>query len=244
MRSEPRKSSAAGSLRALHLLTDKIGMRRMAGAARVALVALGLFALLAAMGCYNNNTGETVITQDIHFTLPAFPETGSNKVQVFTEMHYQPSFRSQEGPRLDPPESAVPITGKEYLLRSVEEYQALESPGGDAKNGAALFAVNCVVCHGDDMGGQGTVMAYGPNMAPADLKGEITAARSDGEIYGIISFGGNTGFTVRVPKLDDPTYDNDRCVGQAACPMPEFRMLLTEQERWDVVAYLRQQQGR
>ena len=85
----------------------------MAGAARVALVSLGLFALLAAMGCYNNNTGETVITQDIHFTLPAFPETGSNKVQIFTEMHYQQSYRSQEGPRLDPPESAVPITGKE-----------------------------------------------------------------------------------------------------------------------------------
>ena len=126
----------------------------------------------------------------------------------------------------------------------MEEYQALPNPGGDAKHGAALFAVNCVVCHGDDMGGQGAVMAYGPNMAPADLKGEATAERSDGEIYGIISFGGNTGFSVRVPKLDDPTYDNDRCVGQAACPMPEFRKLLTEQERWDVVAYIRQQQGR
>ena len=216
----------------------------MAGAARAALVALGLFALLAAMGCYNNNTGETVITQDIHFKLPAFPETGSNKVQVFTEMHYQPSYRSQEGPRIDPPESAVPITGKEVLQTSVEAYQALPSPGGDAGNGAALFAVNCVVCHGADMGGQGAVMAYGPNMAPADLKGEATAERSDGELYGIISFGGNTGFTVRVSNLDDPTYDNDRCVGQAACPMPEFRKLLTEQERWDVVAYIREQQGR
>lgn len=216
----------------------------MSGAARAALVALGLFALLAAMGCYNNNTGETVITQDIHFKLPAFPETGSNKVQVFTEMHYQPSYRSQEGPRIDPPESAVPITGKEVLQTSVEAYQALPNPGGDSGNGAALFAVNCVVCHGADMGGQGAVMAYGPNMAPADLKGEATAERSDGELYGIISFGGNTGFTVRVSNLDDPTYDNDRCVGQAACPMPEFRKLLTEQERWDVVAYIREQQGR
>ena len=217
---------------------------RFAGAARLAAVALGLFALLASLGCYNNNTGETVISEDIYFTLPAFPETGSNKVQVFTEMHYQPSFRSQEGPRLDPPESAVPITGREVLLKSVEEYQALESPGGNAASGQALFALNCVVCHGEDLGGQGKVMTYGPNMAPANLAVAPTADRSDGELYGIISFGGNTGFTVRVPKLDDPTYDNDRCVGQAACPMPEFRMLLTEQERWDVVAYLRQQQGR
>ena len=230
----------------MHLLTDKIGLDRVraTGAVRLALATLGLFALLAAMGCYNNNTGETVITQDIHFKLPAFPETGSNKVQVFTEMHYQQSYRSQEGPRLDPPASAVPITGKEVLLKSVEEYQALPNPGGNASNGQALYALNCVVCHGEGMDGQGKVMTYGPNMAPANLMTSPTADRSDGELYGIISFGGNTGFSVRVPKLDDPTYDNDRCVGQAACPMPEFRMLLTEQERWDVVAYLRQQQGR
>ncbi len=230
----------------MHLLSDKIGVKGVGAsrAARLAMVALGLFALLAAMGCYNNNTGETRISEDIHFKLPAFPETGSHKVQVFTEMHYQPSYRSQEGPRIDAPPDAVPITGKEVTLRSVEEYQALPNPGGDAENGATLFAINCVVCHGDDMGGQGAVMTYGPNMAPADLKGEATAERSDGELYGIISFGGNTGFTVRVPKLDDPTYDQDRCVGQAACPMPEFRKLLTEKERWDVVAYIREQQGR
>ena len=211
---------------------------------RLAAVALGLFALLAALGCYNNNTGETRVSEDIYFKLPAFPETGSNKVQIFTEMHYQPSYRSQEGPRIDPPASAVPITGKEVLLKSVEEYQALESPGGDARNGQALYALNCLVCHGENMDGQGKVMTFSPNMAPANLMTSPTADRSDGEIYGIISFGGNTGFSVRVPKLDDPTYDQDRCVGQAACPMPEFRKLLTAQERWDVVAFLREQQGR
>ena len=233
----------------MHLLTDKIRMNassrvRIAGAARLAAVALGLFAVLASLGCYNNNTGETRISEDIHFKLPAFPETGSNKVQVFTEMHYQPSFRSQEGPRLDVPASAVPITGKEVLLKSVEEYQGLQNPGGDANNGHTLYTLNCLVCHGENMDGQGKVMTFGPNMAPANLMTSPTADRSDGEIYGIISFGGNTGYTVRVPKLDDPTYDNDRCVGQAACPMPEFRKLLTEQERWDMVAYLREQQGR
>ena len=81
-------------------------------------------------------------------------------------------------------------------------------------------------------------------MAPADLKADVTSNRTDGELYGIISFGGNTGFTTRVPSLDDPTADLDRCVHQAACPMPEFRKLLTEAERWDLVAYLRNQQGR
>ena len=80
---------------------------------------LAVLALFAAVGCYNNNTGETNIGDDIRFKLPAFPESGSNKVQIFTEMHYQPSYRAQEGPRLDSPLDAVPITGKEVLLTSL-----------------------------------------------------------------------------------------------------------------------------
>ena len=217
--------------------------RSRASSIGIALLVTAL-AMFALVGCYNNNTGETNIGDSIRFKLPAFPETGSNKVQVFTEMHYQPSYRSQEGPRLDVPDSAVPISGKEVVLTSVEEYAALESPGGDAANGAALFAINCVVCHGTELDGQGSVMVTGPSMVPANLRGEVTMERTDGELYGLISYGGNTGFTTRVPALTDPTVDGERCVGQGSCPMPEFRKLLTESERWDLVTYLRGMQGR
>ena len=218
------------------------GKRSRASVLGIAFLVVAL-ALSTALGCYNNNTGETNIGDSIRFKLPAFPETGSNKVQVFTEMHYQPSYRSQEGPRLDVPASAVPITGKEVVLTSVEEYAALENPGGDSDNGQALFAINCVVCHGAQLDGQGLVMVTGPSMVPADLRGEVTMERTDGELYGLISYGGNTGFTTRVPALMDPTVDGERCVGQGSCPMPEFRKLLTESERWDLVAYLRGMQG-
>lgn len=218
------------------------GKRSRASVLGIAFLVVAL-TLSAALGCYNNNTGETNIGDSIRFKLPAFPETGSNKVQVFTEMHYQPSYRSQEGPRLDVPASAVPITGKEVVLTSVEEYAALENPGGDSDNGQALFAINCVVCHGAQLDGQGLVMVTGPSMVPADLRGEVTMERTDGELYGLISYGGNTGFTTRVPALTDPTVDGERCVGQGSCPMPEFRKLLTESERWDLVAYLRGMQG-
>ena len=201
--------------------------------------------LIAALGCYNNNTGETNIGESIRFKLPAFPETGPHAVQVFTEMHYQPSYRSQEGPRLDVPASAVPITGKEVIYTSVEEYAALQNPGGDSQNGAALYNINCIFCHGSTMDGQGVIMQReNITMVPADLMGEITLERTDGELFGLISYGGNTGFTTRVSALANPDEDGERCVGQGSCPMPEFRRLLTEQERWDLVTYLRGMQGR
>ena len=222
---------------------DRGDRRSRASVIGIALLVVAL-ALSTALGCYNNNTGETNIGDAIRFKLPAFPETGSNKVQVFTEMHYQPSYRSQEGPRLDVPDSAVPISGKEVVLTSVEEYAALENPGGDATNGQALFAINCIVCHGTNLDGQGLVMVTGPTMVPANLMGEVTMERTDGELYGLISYGGNTGFTTRVPALTDPAVDGERCVGQGSCPMPEFRKLLTESERWDLVDYLRGMQGR
>ena len=182
--------------------------RKMAGTRAVAVLVVAL-ALLTAIACYNNNTGETRISDDIYFVLPAFPETGSNKVQVFTEMHYQPSYRSQEGPRLQSPDGAVPITGAEVVLASAEEYAALENPGGDVNSGAQLYAVNCVVCHGDDLAGTGKVMVTGPNMVPANLLAEITTERPDGELYGLISFGGSIGYSTRLAALSNPDLGMD-----------------------------------
>ena len=125
-----------------------------------------LLVVLAAVGCYNNNTGDVNVGGAIDFKLPAFPETGANAVQVFTEMHYQPSYRAQEGPRLLPPEGSVPISGRELRYESPEEYKALTAPaeivdrynstGG--REARRLFAVNCVVCHGISLKGDGPIM--------------------------------------------------------------------------------------
>ncbi len=192
------------------------------------LLALGLAAVASMLGCYDTRTGDASIGGEINFKLPAFPETGSNAVQVFTEMHYQPSYRTQEVPRLLPPEGSVPMTGAEIVYASMDEYKALTSPGGDAQNGWRLYEINCLVCHGSNLDGKGkiTEFDYSGGPLPADLKADVTKTATVGELFGFISCGGRQGCALRL-------------IGRpSASPMPEFRRLLSEQERWDLAAYL------
>ena len=192
-------------------------------------LAVGLMAIMFALGCYDNNTGDANIGGAINFKLPAFPETGSNRVQVFTEMHYQPSYRTQESPRLLPPDGSVPITGAEVVYASIDEYKNLVRTSSDVVSGQKLFTVNCQVCHGQNLDGTGPAAAYmvtnGP--VPANLRLDLTKNSTDGELFGLISCGGRY-FCNSVLQG-----------GESQSPMPEFRRLLSEEERWAIVAYIR-----
>ena len=202
--------------------------------------AVPIFALLAfaAVGCYNNNTGETTIGDSINFTLPAFPETGANAVQVFTEMHYQPSYRVQEGPRLLPPVDSVPVTGREVRYTTEEEYFELTVPDRAAQSydqarAQNLYNTNCLVCHGSGLTGDGPIRPFmdrGP--FPANLTLDITSSSTDGELFGFISKGGRQGLTATLRGRE------------SSSPMPEFMRLLNEDERWWLVQFLRGQIGR
>ena len=193
-----------------------------------------LLLLVVAAGCYNNNTGETRIPGVANITLPAFPETGSHAVEIFTEMHFQPSYRSQESPRLLPPPDSVPVTGREIKL-TVAELEEVPVPqnvqtayDADPSGVAKLFSVNCAVCHGESSRGDGTVASYitrGPK--PADLTLGVTHDSTVGELFGFISGGGRQGVALTERGLESQS------------PMPEFRLLLTEEERWLLVLFLR-----
>ena len=211
----------------------------------VALAALAALAL-AGLGCYNNNTGETKIGESINFTLPAFPETGPHAVQVFTEMHFQPSYKEQEIPRLLPPADSVPVTGREIRPGTIEEYQALPVPEASAgsyddAHGQQLYDVNCAVCHGaalDGLGPAATMIgadgqkAWDKEPVPVNLTLAETVTATDGELFGFISLGGRQGLSARL---------RDR---ETTSPMPEFMKLLSEDERWTLVQYLRARIGR
>ena len=65
---------------------------------------------------------------------------------------------------------------------------------------------------------------------PADLTADATRDASDGELFAFISEGGRQGYALVE-------------AGQVSTsPMPAFKMLLTESDRWTLVKYLRGQE--
>lgn len=199
-------------------------------------VALTALSLLAAVSCWNNNTGEAHIGGLVEFKLPAFPETGAHAVEVFTEMHYQPSYRVQEMPRLQPPLESVPVTGKS-IAYTKDEYAALTAPDSvraaySETKAAELYRVNCAVCHGESMTGDGRIVSFLKTGAkPPNLIDGAVKTGSEGDVFGWVSFGGQAGFALAMAGRE------------TSAVMPQFYQLLTEQERWHLVLYLKQRSG-
>ncbi len=102
----------------------------------------------------------------------------------------------------------IPLTAGHDLANPVE-------PGDvSLRSGEALFAANCMLCHGVD--GQGVSTAgMSHTEDEADLLSRDAREQSDGDLFTWISEG--------VPSTD----------------MPAFDEALTEQERWDLVNYIR-----
>ena len=146
-------------------------------------------------------------------------ETGHYPADLFPEMHYQQAYRVQEPPYAQPPDGSVPVTG---ISASVDGAQAiaLTNPfpytGELIDRGAELFLANCSACHGPNADGKSYVaerFAQAGVRPPPDLHSDTIKNSGDGILYLIITNGtGN---------------------------MPSFQRLLTSDERWTIIAYLR-----
>ncbi len=135
-----------------------------------------------------------------------------------TDMWYQQAHRPEQSPRPEPATSA-PL-GSEPSLPSRDEADSLRNPSeGDTvsiRHGLALFAPHCSACHGDQGHGGGPVSKFFPP-AP-DLAEAAVKARSDGYIFGTITFGGRA--------------------------MPSQVEGLDIRDRWDLVNAVRSIQGK
>lgn len=80
--------------------------------------------------------------------------------------------------------------------------------------GTALYAANCAICHGETGEGDGPT-AESLETRPSDLHAGHVQELSDGALFYIISH------------------------GKPETPMPAWENVLSEEERWHVVNYLR-----
>ncbi len=131
-----------------------------------------------------------------------------------TDMWYQPSVRPEDAPR-PAPERSVPLAA-EPRYESRDDTEDLKNPvpstPASLARGRALFVARCVPCHGQEGHGGGPVSKFFPP-AP-DLAYATVRRRSDGFIWGTISYGGRA--------------------------MPPAREGLTEADRWNLVNWVRE----
>ncbi len=134
-----------------------------------------------------------------------------------TDMWYQPSRRPEDLPRPEP-EHAVPLgAGPHYENRDDTEDLKNPEPATPASlaRGKVIFVARCAPCHGPEGHGGGPVSKFFPE-AP-DFAYDTIRKRSDGFIWGTISYGGKA--------------------------MPPQREGLTPAERWHLVNLVRQVQA-
>ncbi|RMG98338.1 MAG: cytochrome c [Chloroflexi bacterium] len=137
------------------------------------------------------------------------------QVDFLSFMEEQPSVNYREGPRLLPPDGAIPITGVEVPPDGSLPLNPVPATDASIARGKVLYEIHCAVCHGKSGQGDGPVAKYFQSPAPevSALTDDRIVRHEDGLIYLIIT----QGF-------------------QGMAPMAEN---LTPQERWDVVNYIR-----
>lgn len=84
------------------------------------------------------------------------------------------------------------------------------------KSGKGIYHSHCIVCHGDKGRGDG-VSGFGLSVTPGDLNDLVTVNESDGAIFWKITNGKR--------------------------PMMEYKFSLNDEERWQLVAYIRDLQN-
>jgi mono/diheme cytochrome c family protein len=146
---------------------------------------------------------------------------GTYPLDVFPEMHNQPSQRLLEPERRAPPPGAVPVSGARPQM-TFEQAGDLANPlpqlPETLARGVELYRVNCATCHGADGHGRGPMASYyrdnpAAPVPPVDLASTRVQQRTDGQLHWLLANG----------------------IGN----MPAYGALLPEQDLWALVTFVR-----
>ena len=133
------------------------------------------------------------------------------------DMHYSVALKAQkEGSMRPPVKGTIPRDFKPYEITSIEEAgRVLKNPLPRSKEvmkkGQKLFNVYCIVCHGKFGEGDGNVVPKFPR--PPSLQADKIRDYKDGQIFHVMTLGQNL--------------------------MPSYADRISEEERWQIVHYIR-----
>ena len=131
------------------------------------------------------------------------------RISFPTDMANSPAVGYQAGPRINPPEGAVPIQGK-AVIPGEAPINPVPADAVSLQRGKILYSIHCALCHGESGHGDGPLARYFAR-PPANLGGAQSGAEFDTSEYLAILQG----------------------FGQ----MPALAENLTVRERWDVINY-------
>lgn len=154
------------------------------------------------------------------------PDRGVHHIGWFNTMRTSRSVRPYTMPLMPAPGS-VPITGSDPDSLPAPEAERLSNPrtrtAESLNRGQWVYQTYCLVCHGATGRGDGPLSAIngrtppGPYPGIASLLTPLTVGRSDGYIYGVITYA--------------------QAMGRGL--MPRYGDKVRGTDRWDVINYLR-----
>jgi mono/diheme cytochrome c family protein len=148
------------------------------------------------------------------------------KIDWIVFMEIQDSFGAQEKPLVVPAQS-IPVEGPAYITGNGAPTNPVPADETSLARGTQIFSTHCVMCHGIDGMGNGTVAAFLVKKKPADLTSGLIQSKSDGTLFLSISNG--------IFNPNNTLFPDVEFSGQ----MPPMNENLTVRERWDVVNYIR-----
>ncbi len=158
------------------------------------------------------------------------PDAGVRRVGWFATMRTPRSVRPYTMPLMPAP-GTVPITGSEPDSLAAPEAEQLANPrtrtAESLNRGQWVYETYCLVCHGTEGRGDGPISATngrtppGPFPGVASLVSDAARARSDGYLYGVVTYS----------------------IAMGRGLMPRYGDKVRGTDRWDVVNYVRRLQA-
>lgn len=126
------------------------------------------------------------------------------------QMVHQSVTGFEQGPRRAAPAAAIPVQGP-VLIAGQPASEPLPATADSLQRGQVLFGINCVMCHGQEGTGNGSLSGYF-TPKPADLTSDAVQNLSDADIFMVLTNGWGI--------------------------MPSMAENLSVSQRWDVANYV------